>query len=518
MSRMLKSSGAMGAATLASRVLGLAREQVYAAFMGVTAEAGAFYVAFTIPSLFRRLLGEGALTAAYIPIFKEKERTATPDQMWRSANAVISGLWVTALGLVLAGLAGLTLVLRAAPLGENTRLMLELLRVMFPYVLLVCVAALFMGTLNARGYFFVPSLGAALLNVIMIGSVLWLAPRMGATLRAQVFGLAVGVLIAGLAQAGFQIPWLRREGWRYRWTSPWRDPTVRQVVRKMIPGSIGVAAFQINVLVTQLLAFGVHEPIVAAFNFAVRLMEFPQGIFGISLATYLLPTLSGLAAEKDYGEFRRTLREGLGYVLFLNMVSAALLVVLAEPMIRLLFEWGRFSRAATPEVALALACLAPGLVAYSVVNILARAFYALGNTRTPMQISVFCLVVNLGFAVLLLPTFHAAGLGVANAITSYLNAALLLYALRRRLGRLDLRPLLRPLIWVIVATMLAGLVAWGTSALWSARFSDDALPGRLGAVFVPLTVAVAVYLVLLLAARVSMVKDLLSVMRRGDRT
>jgi len=300
MSQMLKSSGAMSAATLASRVLGLVREQVYARFMGITAVADAFQMAFTVPNLFRRLLGEGALTAAFIPIFKEKEKNAGEVEMWRSANAVLSGLIIACAIIVAAVLIGVSLALAWPWPSFETPLMLRLLRVMFPYMLLVCVAAAFMGMLNARGHFFMPALGAAMLNLVMIASVWWLAPRMGEQLDEQIFALAIGVLLAGVAQAAFQWPTLRREGFRFEWISPWQNETVRQVVRKMLPASIGVAAFQINVLLTQVMGFWFHDGIVASFQYAVRLMEFPQGLFGISLATFLLPTLSGLAAEKKY--------------------------------------------------------------------------------------------------------------------------------------------------------------------------------------------------------------------------
>jgi putative peptidoglycan lipid II flippase len=514
---MLKSSGAMGAATVLSRLLGLLRELVYAAFMGTSAVAGAFQVAFTIPNLFRRLLGEGALTAAFIPIFKAKEREAGEREMWRAANAVISGLVVSAALVIAVALLGITLVLRWGSWSEYTILMLQLLRVMFPYMLLVCLAATFMGMLNARGYFFIPSLGAALLNLVMIASVLWLAPGLGETLETQIFGLAIGVLLAGVAQAGFQIPNLRREGYRYHWVSPWHDPTVREVVRKMLPASIGVAAFQLNVLVTQLVAFSVHEPIVAAFNYSVRLMEFPQGVFGISLATFLLPTLSGLAADKNYSAFRATLRQGLEYLFFLNLFASVILVVLAEPIVRLLFERGRFDPGSTAEVSVALACLAPGLVAFSSVNILARAFYALGDTMTPMRISVFCLGSNLALVLVLVEPFRAAGLGLANSVTSFLNFGLLAYSLRRKLGRLDFGELLGGLYALAVAAILAGLTAWGVSRAWHSSMGHGTLLVRIGAVFLPMTAAGAVYWTATLWAKVPAARDIINLMVRRVR-
>src|SRR6516225_2321288 len=240
MSQMLKSSGAMAAATLTSRVLGMVREMVYAAFMGNGWVASAFVMAFQVPNLFRRLLGEGALTAAFIPIFKQKEVSDGEREMWRSANAVISGLIAAATVVTILAILGISFALSVGVHDTETRLMLRLLRLMFPYMLLVCLAAVLIGMANARGHFFVPALGAVILNVIMIASVLILAPRMGATLETQIFGLAVGVLVAGLAQALFQLPSLSKEGYRYSWVSPRGDPTVSEVVRKMLPGSIGV--------------------------------------------------------------------------------------------------------------------------------------------------------------------------------------------------------------------------------------------------------------------------------------
>ncbi len=343
MSEMLKSSGAMGAATLLSRVLGMVREIVYARFMGDGMVAGAFQLAFTIPNLFRRLLGEGALTAAFIPVLKEKEKTAGEAEMWRAANAVISGLVVAAAAVTGLVLLGISLALAFASFKPETRLMLELLRWMFPYMLLICLTAVFFGMLNSRGHFFVPALGAVILNVVMLTVVLFLAPRWGATLETQIFALAIGVLLAGAAQMLFQLPTLRREGFRFAWVSPWGNETVQRVMRQMIPGTIGVAASQLNVLLTQGVAFWVDPSIVASFSYAVRLMELPQGIFGVSLATFLLPTLAGLAAEKKMGEFRATLGQGLAHLIFINGLMTVLLVVLAESMVRLLFERGQFT-------------------------------------------------------------------------------------------------------------------------------------------------------------------------------
>lgn len=517
MSKMLKSSGAMAAATLTSRALGLVREIFYASFMGNTWVASAFVLAFQVPNLFRRLLGEGALNAAFIPIFKKKESQGD-EAMWRCANAVLSGLAVAAGAITVLAVAVITLLLAAGRWEPERRLMFELLRFMFPYMVLACTAAVLIGMANARGHFFIPALGAAMLNVVMIGSVLFLAPRMGATLDRQIMGLAIGVVVAGAVQILFQWPTLAREGYAYRWVAPWHDPDVREVVRKMIPGSIGVAAFQINVLATQAFAFWFDESIVSTFNYAVRLMEFPQGMFGISLATYLLPTLSGLAGRKDYGEFRLTLRQGLSHLAFANLFAAAVSIAMATPIVRLLFERGMFGVEATHRVALALACLAPGLLMFSMNNILARAFYALDDIKTPMRISVFCLVINLGISIAVVGLFKEAGLAAANTVTAGLNTGLLLYALRKKMRRLDFAPLVSIMGRLAASAAGAGLAAWGLVHAWENQYGHSSLPLKIGAVFVPMAAAGVVYLAVAAMLRVPGVAEFLALLRRGSRS
>jgi putative peptidoglycan lipid II flippase len=512
---MLKASSAMAGATLLSRVLGMVREMVYARFMGDGWVASAFAFAFQIPNLFRRLLGEGALTAAFIPIFKEKEKTHGETEMWRAANAVISGLVVAASAIIGLAMLGLSVVLAVHQFSAETELMLRLLRVMFPYMLLVCIAAAMMGMLNARGHFFIPAMGATMLNLVMIASVLFFAPKLGLDLPEelrlpkQIFALAYGVLVAGVAQAAFQMPTLWRDGFRYRWESPWKNETVHRVVTRMIPGTIGVAAFQINVLLTQTIAFWVGPHIVASFNYAVRLMELPQGMFGISLATFLLPTLSALAVDKNYPEYRATLRHGLATLLFANLIAAILLVVLAVPIVRLLFERGEFSAASTGRASFALVCLAPGLVAFSTVNILARAFFALGDTQTPMKISLACLTLNLLLAAALVVPLKQGGLGIANTLTSICNAGLLTFALRKKLGRLEFEPLRATFLPLSIAGSLAGLVAWQGWRLWENMLGHETLALKIGAVFVPAVAAGLIYGILALTFKIPAAKEML---------
>ena len=335
--------------------------------------------------------------------------------------------------------------------------MLRLLRVMFPYMLFVCIAAVSSaGPLRAATFSF-RRWGRQCEHCDDHVGALAGTAHGRRQLPEQIFALAIGVLAAGLAQAAFQMPTLWREGFRYRWVSPWGNETMRLVVTRMIPGTIGVAAFQVNVLLTQTIAFWVGPGIVAWFNYAVRLMELPQGVFGISLATFLLPTLSALASDKNYPEFRTTLRHGISTLLFANLIAAILLVVLAEPIVRLLFERGAFTAASTERASLALICLAPGLVAFSTVYILARAFFALGDTSTPMKISLACLALNLLLAAVPLEVpLQQGGLGIANTITSVCNAGLLFFALRKKIARLEMAPLRATLLPLAVT----GLLAW----------------------------------------------------------
>jgi putative peptidoglycan lipid II flippase len=513
---MLKSSGGIGAATLSSRVLGLVRDQSFAAFMGTHGVAAAFSYAFMVPNLFRRLLGEGALTAAFIPIFKAKEKNEGEASMWQAARAVISGLLVAAPAIAALAAVVISLLLWWGRWDEDTQLMFKLMRLMFPYMILACLGAIFMGMLNARGHFFIPALSPAILNIVLIASVWLVAPHFGSTTRTRIFALAWGVLAAGVAQAFFQMPALRREGFRYRWVSPWRDPTTREVVVKMIPSAVGVAAFQLNVMLTQTLAFGENKDIVAQFFYAVRLMELPQGVFGLSLATFLLPTLSALAVEKNFGHFRATLRQAVGHLIFVNLLASVLLFTLAEPIIRLLFERGKFDVNSTEHVSFALACLVPGLISFSLVNIFVRAFYAVNDITTPMRISVFCLVMNVIFTVIFLFGLHlgAGALGTANSLSSACNLGLLIYALRKKLGKLEMEEMTGQLPRLALAGLIAALLAWNGRLLWEGHLGHANLLLKLGEVFLPMIAATAAYFALGMWLKIPSAGEMLRVMLR----
>jgi putative peptidoglycan lipid II flippase len=341
----------------------------------------------------------------------------------------------------------------------------------------------------------------------------FLTPFFGKRLEDQIFALAYGILIAGVAQAIFQMPTLLKEGFRPKWVTPFGNPDVKRVVRQMIPGMLGVAAFQFNVLTTTSIAFFVDERIVASYDYAVRLMELPQGLFAISLSTYLLPTLSGLATEKKFGEFNGTYKQAVGYLFFTNLLASILLVVLATPIIRLLFQYGKFDHESTRHAAFALSCLGPGLLAFSMVNITARAFYALGDTTTPMKISAFCLVLNVVFALFTVPALREGGMGIANTLSAAINVYLLIFGLKKKLSKLEFSDLRGALLKMLAAGVFAGLLAFGTSYLWETQVGGANLFERLGGVFVPMSVAAFAYIATLLWTGAPQAHDIIGLVR-----
>jgi putative peptidoglycan lipid II flippase len=526
MSRWLSSSGAAGAATLLSRILGFVRESAYAAFMGTGPVADAFFLAFQIPNLFRRLLGEGALSSAFIPVFKETERKEGLAAAWRVGLACTWAVFLacTAICVVLLGGVSLLLWFCASDynvflnMDVNTHLMFQLMRWMLPYLPLVCVAAGFISMLNARNHFFMPALGATMLNVAMLASVWWLAPHFGAKLHDKVFALAVGVVVAGVAQAAFQVPSLLSEGFQFRWLNPLKEPAVREVARRMGPSVIGVAAFQVNTVLCQAFAYTHGREIISSFNYAVRLMELPQGVVGISLATVMLTELSTLAVDKKYPEFRSTLTEGLQQLIFLTLLPLVLLLTLSEPIVRLLFERGEFQAGSTAQVSFMILCLSPSLMAFSLNNVLARAFYALGDTKTPMRISLAAIAANFLAAFVSVSMMPRAGLAIANSASATLQCFFLFYALKRKQPKFDLPALFAPLPRMVAAGSVAAGTAIVTLWLWDRRIGQHGLPTRLGATFVPMALASLAYFLTATALRIREASDVMTVLRRrGSR-
>lgn len=452
--RVVSAVGSIGLATLASRVLGYVRDMVVALAFGAGPVTDAFFVAYRIPNLLRRLLAEGALSTAIIPVFSEYLARGGREAFQRMARAV-AGVGTLTLGLVSAlGMALTPWIVAVMTPGwaadlALTDLTVRLTRLMFPYLLLVGLAALAAGTLNAHHRFFTAALGPAVLNVGMILAVLLLASR----LEPPVLSLAVGVLVGGLGQVLVQVPEIRRLGLPLAPSAEWRHPALRTIAYRLGPAAFGLAAVQITVLVNTFLASLLPRGAISYLYYADRVMEFPLGVFGIALATASLPTMSAQAARGDHRGLNQTVGFALRLSAFIAVPATVGLLALRAPIVRLLFQRGEFGPDHAVATARALAGYAVGLPAFSASRIAAQTFYALGDTRTPVWTGFAGVVVNVALALLLMWPLEHAGLALASSLSSYVTLCGLVWLLRRRLGPMGGAQIARSLARVLVATV-----------------------------------------------------------------
>jgi putative peptidoglycan lipid II flippase len=469
-------AGLTGAATLTSRVLGLARDQVLAAFFGAGNDMDAFVVAFRIPNLLRDLVGEGAMSAAFVPTFTRELSLKGKDHAWRLGNNVLNALLLTTGAVVVCG------VVFARPLvdlyaGDFARvpgkldLTVQLARIVLPFLTMAAVAAAAMGMLNSLHHYFVPALSPAMFNVATIAGVFLLVPVMARLGLPSITAVAIAALVGGIGQAAIQWPSLRREGFRYRPLLDLRDPALRRVLILMGPGTIGLAATQVNLFVSTVLATSQGTGAPSWLTYAFRLMYLPIGLFGVSIGTAVLPAVSRLAAVNDTAGIRRTLSRGLALMLMLNVPATIGLIVLAAPIVELLFERGQFLPADTAATATAVRLYAVGLVGYSAVRIASPTFYAIGDSRTPATVSVAVILVNIVVSVALVRAVGFAGLALGTSIAALANAAILLWPLRRRLDGLDGRLL------VTFGKVTLAAVAMAFAAVAIQHAMDRVAPG-----------------------------------------
>ena len=504
--------GSIGLATLASRVLGYVRDMVVAHAFGAGPLTDAFFVAFRIPNLLRRLLAEGALSTAVIPVFTETLTREGPSAFARLARAV-TGAAIVVL-CVAAALGALTAPLVVAVMAPGWRadtglfdLAVALTRVMFPYLVLVGLAALAMGALNAHHRFFTAALGPAVLNLAMIVAVVGLASR----LTTPIMALAIGVLVGGLGQLLVQLPELRRLGVPLRPSWDWRHPAVARIAHRLWPAVFALAAVQVTVVVNTLLASLLPPGTVSYLYYADRVMEFPLGVFGIALATAALPSMAAQATRRDLPALRETLEFALRLSGFVAVPATVGLVLLGGPIVQLLFQRGEFSAADAALTAQALVGYAVGLPAFSTTRIAAQTFYALGDTRTPVLVGFLAVAVNVVLALLLMWPLRHTGLALASSLSSYVNVIVLGWLLRRRLGG--------PRGGAIGGSLGRTLAASAVLALWCA-WMDGLLPVApplapgVTRLVVALLGGVAVYVAGAAAMRAPELRDLRGMLRR----
>jgi putative peptidoglycan lipid II flippase len=466
--KVAKAAGVVGAATLASRIMGYVRDMVMSWAFGTTAAADAFYVAYRIPNLLRELLAEGSMSAAFIPVFTETLTKGSKDEAKRLANAVLARLLVILVIATVLGIIFAPYIVKLMALGwkfrdhrEKFLLAASLTRMMFPYLLFIGLAALAMGMLNSLRSFLFPALSPVMLNIMTISSVFLLSPRM----PEPIMGAAVGVVLGGLMQFLIQIPALKRQGMMLTPRFTPSHPGVKKVGALALPVFFSSSISQINIFLGTIFASFLATGSIAYLFYGMRFIHFPLGIFGIAIATAVLPTLSAQAAKQEMDNFRDTLSLGIRLVFFIMFPAMAGLIMLRVPIINLLLEHGEFNRISTLGVSAALMYYAMGLWALAGVRVVSQAFYSLQDTRTPVRIAILALVANIVLSVLLIQTpLQHGGLALANSLAAALNITLLAKRLRKKIGRMDGRRIALSLTKIVPASVVMGLIGW-----WVAR-------------------------------------------------
>jgi putative peptidoglycan lipid II flippase len=435
---------------MVSRILGYVRDLLQAYYLGTGHGADAFTIAYTIPNLFRRLTGEGAMTPAFVPTFTELKSDPDGGRLWRFGNVffwdlVLIMAVVTGLGILCAP--GLVKVIAYGfrDVAGKWGLTIFMTRAMFPYLFFITLAALASGILNSLGRFFVPASTPILFNL----AVIIVVSRFARDASEPALVFASGVVLGGVLQLALQVPFLWKEGMRFTFGLSFRDPLVRRVGRLMVPGIFGASVYQVNFALSRMIASGLEKGSTSALYYASRIEELTLGLFSIALAAALLPAFSEHAAARDLGELKRTLAFSIKLTAVVSFPAAAGLMALNVPIMRTLFERGQFTSGSTAVSSACLLFFALGLPFVSGVKVVAPAFFSLKDTRTPVAIGIVVMAVNTGISLLLMGPLRVGGLALALSLSQMLNFALLVVWLERRIGS-------------------TGMVRWAVSAAKSA--------------------------------------------------
>lgn len=456
-----KATWKVSAAVMASRVLGLIRDQIFAAMFGYGILTDCFNIAFRIPNLLRDLFAEGALSQAFVTTFSKKTKESGPESAWPLAARMLT---IMAIAMSVISLLGIVfspqLVHLLTAFGSKTfgpddiRLTILMTRIMWPFMLLVSLAALVMGILNSRRIFGIPALSSCFFNLgsIIAGTGIgwWLDPHFGA--RAMI-GMSIGVLVGGAGQLACQLPALHRLGFRWRPDWKWRDPDVAKIFSLMGPAVISASVVQINVIINSQFAASIGKSAVSALQGAFRLMQLPIGVFGVAVATVTLPAMSLAATGKLGDEFRNVLARGLRLVTFLVLPSALGLCFLAEPIISVIFEHGKFSADNRIVTAAALRGYGIGLLAYSWLKVLQPAFYAADRRWVPMVVSFIAIALSVtsNWYLVIVRGMGVEALALTTSLVAIVNFLILYVAMTRLASGLETKPLLGLLGKLVVA-------------------------------------------------------------------
>lgn len=540
-----KSAGVVSVAVMGSRLLGLVREMLFAAIFGAGFIADAFQAAFKISNTLRDLFAEGSLSSAFVKVFTDYQVNRSEKDAMRLAALVLNALVVVLAVVVIAGifLAPYVISLLAKDFSpEKAALATLLAQIMFPFILLVAMAALAMGVLNTKGHYAIPASASTAFNVfsIVFGlGLAWvlsggqMAGRPGdinavPPLYAQwaIIGMAIGVLIGGAAQFLIQVPSLWKVGFRFGTSISFRDEGVLQVAKLMAPATLGVSAVQIKVFIDVFLLSSI-EGGNSWLPYAFRLMQFPIGVFGVAVATATIPVISRYAAEKRIDDYRSTLSSSIRLIIFLTLPAACGLTVLSMPIIRLIYERGLFSAVSTEMTAFALIGYAVGLTGYAAVKVLSPAFYSLDDVKTPMMVSLVSVLVYPFAGYFLMQVFSGfyvtpespkglahVGLTVATSVIALISVTLLMWRMRRRIRRIDGRNIFWAFVRIALASAVMSAVCWISYSLLHSRFGAANFAYKLVECFVPIGLGGVTFLAAAKLLRVEEVEKAVSMVRR----
>lgn len=522
-----RATGVVGLAIFSSRILGLVREMVVASLFGATRNMDAFLTAFRAPNMLRDLFAEGALSTAFVTTFSKRIAQQGDQSAWHLASkvATLTLVFMSALSLlgVLFAPAVITVLAPGFP-AEKAALTVLLTRIMFPFILLVSLAALVMGMLNAKHVFGMPAMASTFFNIgSIVGGVAlcylldpqpdWRHPHFG---ERGLVGLSIGTLIGGLLQLVVQFPSLWRVGFRFRPDFKWRDPGVRTILALMGPATIAASAVQVNVAVNSGFASALGDGPMTWLNIAFRLMQLPLGLFGVAVATVTLPLVSRSAALGNKAEFRGALAHSIRLVMLLTIPSAIGLILLAEPIISLIYQHGRFTAEATAQTAGALRFYAIGLVGYSAVKVLAPAFYAIDRRNLPMLVSIFSIAVN--FCLNWVLTFHLRlghrGLALSTSVVAITNFLLLYLMMWRDAGGLETGRMLRTFAKLLVAGVALAAICLAANWLFFRTLADQRLLQKAVEVTITIGLSAVVFFGAAYVLRVGELHDVVVLVRR----
>ena len=453
-----QAAGTVGFFTFLSRILGLVRDMVMARFFGAGMITDAFFVAFRIPNLLRRLFAEGSLTVAFIPVFTEYLSQKKREDAFQLARVVLTILSILLVVVTLSGIFLAPWIVRIQAFGFGDAgikydLTVLLTRITFPYILLISLVALFMGILNSLRHFAAPAAAPIFLNLGIIASIFWISPHFS----EPIVGVAIGVIVGGILQVALQIPWVLKKGLSLAPCWMPNHPAMKRIGLLMLPAIFGSAIYQFNQFIGTLLASFLVDGSISWLYYADRLVQFPLGVFAIAISTAALPSLSKHAAEMELDEFRDTLGHALRLTFFITIPSMVGLVILGKLIIQVFFEGGKFGPLYTAMTYRALVFYSLGLWAFSGIRVMLSAFYALQDTKTPVKLGFVAVAANLGLSLLLMGPLKHGGLALALSLASTLQLALLVVFFRKKIEVWELRPILVSTGKCIVASIVMGL-------------------------------------------------------------